>query len=426
MFTLSIVLALPVKGEGGEKRPKGVDWGVNRRVRTIAGYYAVSGNSTINFGMPPGITPGDTSTNPQGDHPSFYMGGHAGGVEVDSGLEYQWGEPISYGTDKNGHPIYHQTVPGITDHYPVGWTADVFANGFYSQPKVWDQDAIGQWGAVPWRPRVNPALPPGPSNPNLSSPFSTDMTFTFNANGTANLYVSELRLLDQSGRNLGVVSPGAFYWVRYGHVMPSPTAAQPLSPSSGDVISPYMDPTDPSYIPNWRSRANVKRVVAMTRAQPATGKELDGSWMSCVFTNGQVAKDGGNLQPWLPADVDQKGDGNTGSQLWFYSTGHDAPGGSGKYAYDLQQNTHKQPTDRLTIVEFPNVQTSSHVLPNGHIVPAGNMVAREDYPESWVGYELVTVNSVQQHVTRYQHEEVWINLRRSGHQVGNLAGRKGR
>jgi hypothetical protein len=312
-----------VWAEGGGQRPS-EDYGINRRVRSEQNYVEVSGQFDVTFELRRNAA-GQIDTR---SFPSFYLGGRGVGQdgnahEVDAGLQY--------------------------DPRPPGgalprWTLFIANQGDHTNPRVW---VSGSGWHIP--------------NPNGDS---YTLHYKTEADGKLSLDVSGI---------------GTFYWVD-----PNTHSPKSIPPRGSNVIWPWQSIGEIVMNPANFNTHSVKRVIALTQDKPQAGESkegvLDGSTMTCVFSNGTVYGPARTQISWGQSQTDQ-------GHPTYGGTGYDAPE-TGNLAYDAIWNSHLTSRSQFK-VKFP------YVTPQ--------MLARGDFSGSHSGKEA--------NVSRYQHETVNLNLR---------------
>lgn len=388
-------------------------WGVNRRIYTSDGFIAVSGTADLSFWMPTEIVNGASVVtdrlNLHDNKPSAYFGGQApfaleaGMAEVDAGLQFE---------------------SNVHRRATVGWSAFI-ANGSanrmadilrrtraerFAFVRVWN-NAQNVW--VPWRGGTySSGVRNGLTVSGGTGSISSAMRFDILPNGQARL------ILGAFGQGSVPLDPmNGCYWSQ--ERIPDPT-----DPTGQRTVQRWENPDpDEANINHFRvapgqgeqifrtapadlSRASIKRVVAMTRANltaagtpsPATAtpahSEPDGSYMTCTFTAGRVAQygDASGLQNWQSGWVDQN------------RTGYDAPGDgpngtTNHFAWDRLWFGQRTPYSRNK-VEFSNSSTRP-----------------DDLAEFNLGYSTAARATVHDN-NRYVTETVRINLRTVTRPIG--------
>lgn len=410
---------LPARAEGS------IDfagaWGVNRVVRTRQGYTSVSGRMVLEYWLPTERSNGQQAVtqrvNRYANVPSCYFGGRGRfdldnslWAEVDAGLQFEtqvWRTNFDRGwaafISNDRHTAIHNARVGAD-------TTRI--DSAYVNPKVWipifdtqGNEIGGKWdiwrAGGRWDGAADRSGAPGWTG--ASGDITSDMEYGITGNGGAGLM-------------LGAFNRGTntFYWNRASRFERENLTA---TDAATHRVSPWLDET--IFDTALNNQADMKRVVAMTRANrvgangvsPAgatpADSQLDGAWLVCDFSAGQVTPHNGDPHVWGanandvlhrdPAD-DRRG------------TGYDAPADNAANfaAWDARWPWHNPPvasdrrsTASRTIVEF---------LPPGSRNTNGNFNARARRgPEN---------NAAAADGNRYASETVRINLRTGTRPIG--------
>ena len=316
----ALLVCMPARGEGGDKRVPKYDWGVNRRVRTIVanpenpgdpGYVGVAGTFTVNAPISiPTDEHGVVSliSNPFNCGYSFYLGGGknaedangSGGLEVDAGL--QW-EDLDAQERRNQKKQQHNPL----NPYLVGWTAFINNSRPGSGDAYTNPEKRGAKGFETWRGHsLQPAY---------------DLTYMVTPEGYLGLTIAGP---DWPG--------GTFYWENDNLAMtgldeglgrPDPAAGEQVIPAIDQLLALSVTPP-----PNQNNGTQtvlegdevvyngteghpaefgslfVKRSTCITQATGVTGR-CDGTKFDCTFSGGLVyhsptsALSGPVASPWV-------------------------------------------------------------------------------------------------------------------------------
>lgn len=427
MSLLMLSFAFPQSARGEGSIDFNGAWGVNRVIRTKQGYTEVAGRAYIDYWFPT-ETDGNQEaitqrTNPYDDTPSAYFGGRGvfndssgDSVEVDGGIQLEtqvwrgaqdtrnirgWGAFISNSQHARIHAAAVGADPTRTDDR-------------YTNPRVWTPllDASGNVIGGDWNFWRNPSWAGGVNWTGATGYTTVNMTYGITGSGGAKLTISEFARASNPEDN-------TFYWNRASRFEQNRlTAADAIN--GGHLVSPWI--SEHIFNTAQNGSADVKRVVAMTRANadaqgnpPSNGStpanaELDGSWMVCDFSLGQVRPyNVSSFKTWEASDVLQReADGTSGRER---GTGYDAPGDftSPGYinpaAWDRRWPWNLQPgagdratTASRTIVEF---------------LPVGNRETDTNF-----NFSMRSTTQSSNNDSRYANETVRINLRTATRPVG--------
>lgn len=364
--------ALPLaRAEGSKMGLWTGAWGVNRVIRTPPGYYAVSAVADIQFFMPADTDPNTgveavtRETDPFDNKPSAYLGGDGvavggGKAEVDAGLQFETG---LWRTDAR-----------------IGWSAFISNVSGFTLIRVWNDD-LQRWES--WRAPTTTWRADG-STGSVSSRMQYEITGNrqvtdgvFDAQGVASVDANG----NLDSRQVSINGEAKLVLPAFGRVNATGQVTDALNTCYWNRAAQFNEidnefATDPRFgyrVSPWigqrifdtsrNAEATVKRVVAMTRANPGPRtqatpalSDLDGSHLTCTYTLGKVAHVGNGLNDWQYTDVDQA------------RTGYDAPGDDIAFpwiAYDLRWpwansyagSNHLWTMSSRSLVEFSNAST---------------------------------------------------------------------
>ena len=385
--------------------------GVNRVIRTPAGYRAVYGHYDLEFKMPTNedglfetlaqrnAVVGGSQASQLIDplliivnKPSVYMGGEFVGAngtssQIDGGLQ------LEIRTIRSDSSTYSD--PGWSVFFYVDSASFINAAGnpeSYSftradgtnthrielNPRVIDSAHPTSTG-VPWRGGL------GKISGNMEMEATAGGRGRFKCGslpGTGELWVTRSRPLTGDA-----IHPIPEYW-KVSTTLSENVAPRKIDSAAYEQGSSALIIFDTS---RYENSANVKRVTAMTR-DGNHKSDLDGSWLKATWGSCEVFKTTPHAAP-VGRKIWEVGDVNPDA------TGYDAPGGTVDLAFDRRYKGHRTIYSR-TIIEFASIEVP---------VAGGTATKSNEVLRGAIGAP-----------SRYQEETVTVNLGTIARPVGDV------